>query len=258
MPFRFLLINPNTSAWVTEALALQVGHALGTRKNFHVDAATATLGASYIATEASYAIAGHALLDCYAANQGGHDALVVGCFGDPGLDALREVSGLPVIGMASAAMQEASRHGRFAIVTGGLAWRPMLRRLAVALGHGEHLSDIVAVAQSAGDLAKDRDKALAILEQSCRDARAGGADTIVLGGAAFAGFGDALATRTGMPIIDSVSAMARAMLALSTRSEHTPTRQPSPDIEKTAQATYTGINDPLSRLLQTGAAPKPP
>jgi allantoin racemase len=42
----------------------------------------------------------------------GADGYVIACFGDPGLDAAREVAAGPVIGIAEAAMQTASHLGR--------------------------------------------------------------------------------------------------------------------------------------------------
>ena len=58
------------------------------------------------------------------------DGVLIGCFGDPGLFALREVSGCPVTGLAEASFIRAAALGPFAIVTGGERWKPMLQRLA--------------------------------------------------------------------------------------------------------------------------------
>lgn len=248
MPPRLLLINPNTSSWVTQALAVQIQSVVGNTNAFALDLATATLGASYIATEASYVIAGHALLDCYAANANGHNAVIVGCFGDPGAEALREMSGLPVIGMAEAAMQEASSIGQFSIVTGGQAWKPMLLRLTMVLGYHNQLTDVVAVSESAAELAKNRAKALDTLELACEQAGQGGAKAIILGGAAFAGYGDELARRTGLAVIDSVSATARAMLKLA--SGLTGTSAAPPGTRPNSGASYSGVSRQLTALLE--------
>ena len=134
---------------------------------------TASLGASYIASETSYAIAGHAALDGWAryaiaataasASEtvaGAADRVLPGCFGDPGVWALREATGLPVIDLAEAAMRQAARHGRFAIVTGGVAWVPMLHRLARALGLQDALVAVHTVAPSGAQLAADPAAAL--------------------------------------------------------------------------------------------------
>ena len=68
---------------------------------------------------------------------------MLACFGDPGLAALKEVSTVPVVGMADASILQACAIGkRFSIVTGGERWKPMLEefvgepgpRLAARLG----------------------------------------------------------------------------------------------------------------------------
>ena len=84
----------------------------------------------YIASEASYAVAAHAALDAWAATARRTvrpDAVLVGCFGDPGVfGAARGSRACRSSAWPKAAMREAARFGRFAIVTGGAAWGPML------------------------------------------------------------------------------------------------------------------------------------
>ena len=93
-----------------------------------VRTATARFGAPYIACEASYAVSAHAALDVRAHEiaqpQTPPDAVLICCFGDAGLMALRESSPVPGTGLAEASFIEAARHGRFAIVTGGVRWGP--------------------------------------------------------------------------------------------------------------------------------------
>lgn len=208
---QLLILNPNTSAAVSERLqgrATARLQALGLAGRHGLRTATATLGPSYIASETGYAIAAHGALDTWArdaAAGGAADALLVGCFGDPGVPALREASGLPVIGLAEAAMRQAARHGRFAIVTGGRAWVPMLERLARALALDGALAAVHAVAPSGAALAADPQGALDLLGRACREA-ARGADAVILGGAGLAGYAEALAPQLDRPLIDSVDA----------------------------------------------------
>ena len=144
---QLLVINPNTSASVSALLQTHVQAVAG--PHVRVRTVTARFGAPYIADEASYAVAAHAGLDAWAAALAAPepppDAILIGCFGDPGLMALRESSPAPVTGLAEAAFIEAARHGRYAIVTGGERWRPMLSRLAGALGHTQTLAGIHTV-----------------------------------------------------------------------------------------------------------------
>ena len=137
-------------------------------------------------------VAGHATLDAWAAALAQAapppDAVLIGCFGDPGLMALRESSPVPVTGLAEAAFIEAARHGRFAIVTGGERWAPILQRLAQSLGHASGLAGIHTVAPTGAQLAADPIAARRLLTQACLDAvRQLSVQTVILGGAGLAG-----------------------------------------------------------------------
>jgi len=214
---KLLVVNPNTTVTITQALARRVRAVVGAA--VEVEAITAPFGAAYIASEASYVVAAHAALEAcrrHCDARGRPDAIIVGCFGDPGVFSLREALSVPVVGLAEAAMREAARRGRYAIVTGGAAWKPILVRLARALELAEHLAAVTIVAPTGAELAADPGHAVAALGQACREA-ASGVDAVVLGGAALAGMGDEIAAsmtpRLEVPLIDSVDAAARAALA---------------------------------------------
>lgn len=213
---QLLVINPNTSESVSRLLQAHVQAAAGPQAQ--VRTVTARFGAPYISDEASYAVAGHAALDAWAAAlikpdgapRPAPDAVLIGCFGDPGLLALRDSSPVPVTGLAEAAFVEAARHGRFAIVTGGARWGPMLQRLAQALGHGPQLAGIHTVAPTGAQLAADPVAARALLAQACSDAaRQFGAQAVILGGAGLAGMAAGIQPGLDVPLIDSVLAGAR-------------------------------------------------
>ncbi|HSD38077.1 MAG TPA: aspartate/glutamate racemase family protein [Rhodocyclaceae bacterium] len=241
---RALIINPNTSSAVTAMLLEHVGGMLGTMKGaaWKVRGVTASFGAEYIASEAAYAVATHAALDTFAQTAQREDAVVlIGCFGDPGLEALRELSPVPVIGLAEAAMKEAAEFGRFAIVTGGPRWAPILRRRAQAAGLAGQLARTYILEASGAELAADREAAVGLLALACEEAmETSKPDAIILGGAALAGIGDLLADHLGLPVIDSVSAAARALhSALAS-----PIKTPGPD-----GVNYHGISTALTNIL---------
>lgn len=211
---RLLLINPNTSERTTERLTsvlvplLPAGWQLATR--------TATLGARYIACEASHAVAGHAVLQAWAEHRREDPALLdgvlIGCFGDPGLFALRECSAASVTGLAEASFILAAQRGPFAIVTGGERWGPMLRRLAGSLGYGEPLRHIETVAPTGAMLLEDEALAMRTLGDACRAAAATGVQSIILGGAGLAGYAQRLQAEVPLPLIDSARAGLEVML----------------------------------------------
>ncbi len=211
---RFLLINPNTNALTTQRLRDTLIPRLPGWAALEI--CTARFGARYIACEASHAVAGHACLDAWAAHRAARpqplDGVLIGCFGDPGLFALREVSGCPVTGLAEASFLRAAAHGPFAIVTGGERWKPMLVRLAQSLGYGDLLAHIETVAPSGATLQADPDMALRCLGQACEQAARPGVRAIILGGAGLAGYAQALRARSPLPLIDSAVAGLEVML----------------------------------------------
>lgn len=245
---RLLLINPNTTPAVTDqVLAVARGMA---SPGTELTGVTGRFGAAYVSSRSAYAIAGHAALDAWAAATGSEqgdafDAVVLACFGDPGLDALRELCPVPVIGMADAAVaQAAGQGGRFGIVTGGERWEAMLREFVAARGLAGRLSGIHTVAPTGGDIARAPDAALPLLAQACCDAAAAGAERVILGGAGLAGLVPALAGAVPVPLIDSTQAALQAaeaaMASPETCTGHDATLPPVPS---------TGLSPALARRI---------
>jgi allantoin racemase len=218
-----LIINPNTRCALTAQLLEQVR---ATAPDSPLMGATAPFGADYIASETSYVVAAHAVVDAWhqhVLEHGRPRAVLVACFGDPGVWALRETAGVPVMGLAEAAMREADAHGPFGIVTGGKAWGPMLERLArgLQLGGPAHLRRVHTVEASGGELAADPDAGARLLDQACQQLLADEAQasasmpgmaplrSIILGGAALGGWHTRLTASPGVALVDSVAAGAR-------------------------------------------------
>lgn len=217
-----LLINPNTSVEITD-LVLRAANAVR-RPTTTLRAVTGRFGGRYIATRATYAIAGHAALDAWAEHRAGVDGVVLACFGDPGLAALKELSPVPVIGMVEATLAAAGT-GRFGIVTGGRLWEPMLREMVVLSGKADQLAGIRTVAPSGADIARDPDGALALLAAACTEAaRVDHAECVILGGAGLAGLTHRLQPLVPVPLIDGVAAV---IAATEQAVDHARTRTPA-------------------------------
>lgn len=221
---RILLINPNTSAEVTARLQAHLEPLLPA--GAELIARTAAFGAPYIACEASHAVAAHAVLQTWA-QEPSVDAVLIGCFGDPGLFALREHASGPVTGLAEAAFIEAARHGPFAVVTGGLRWRPMLQRLAQSLGFGSSLLHIETVTPSGAQMLADPALAHEHLGRACEAAARTGARAIIIGGAGLVGWAARLQPTFDVPLIDSVEAGIRVLLSGPLPP---PATEPRPDL----------------------------
>ena len=236
---RILVINPNTTEAVTERV---VEHVRRIAPSATIVPATGRFGARYIASRAAAAIAGHAALDAYAAFGADCDAVYLACFGDPGLLALREIAPVPVVGMAEAACREAAAAGRFSIVTGGTAWQPMLSEFVALLGLSDRLAGIRATNATGGEIHRDPDAALADLVAACRAcAEVDGAQTVILGGAGLAGLAERIRPEVPVPVLCSVEAGTRAVLAAAAQPGPAPSRHRPTDV--------TGLSPALARLL---------
>jgi allantoin racemase len=213
---RILLINPNTTASITERMVTYIGGIVGDAATFVP--VTGKFGARYISSRAAAAIAAHAALDAFAEHAAGCDAVYLACFGDPGLHALKEVSSVPVIGMAEASCIEAAREGRrFAIVTGGVLWKPMLKEFVATLGLSPQLATIRAIAPTGDQIANDPDGALSQLADACTAcAKDDGADVVILGGAALSGLAQRIQPRVPVPVLCSVETGAKVVIAAAT------------------------------------------
>ncbi len=245
-PARLLIINPNT----TEAMTTKVVDAarVALPGNVDITAATGRFGPRYIASRASYAVASHAALDAYAEHGVGCDAVLLACFGDPGLDALREVSPVPVISLIDAACAAASEGGRrFTIITGGERWGPMLTEMLAARGLGRHLASIRTVAPTGGEIAANPAAAHAVLTEACLRAVADdGAGAVILGGAGLLGIAEAIQPGLPVPVICSVQAgLSAAALALSTH--RAAAAAPGTDL-----VSSIGLSTHLERLFSSG------
>lgn len=211
-----VLLNPNTSVAMTEHIVREAGrHGWPGASLVPV---TARFGGEVIASRASYAIAAHAALDAYASHVGsaaergehgtgragafagsvgGLDAIVLACFGDPGLEALRELAGVPVVGLLEASVAEAARAGGpFGIVTAGPAWVPMLDERIRSGPHAALSRGVFAIQTTGLDVTRDPGGFVEVLQEAADAATAAGADTVILGGSALAGFGPRLSGKT--------------------------------------------------------------
>ncbi|MCU0966629.1 MAG: aspartate/glutamate racemase family protein [Burkholderiaceae bacterium] len=244
-----LLLNPNTSA---EVSALLQRHAAPEAQaaGLSLAVATARFGPRYISGEAGAAVAGHAALDAYAAHVLAHGrpaAVLLACFGDPGLFALRAVAGAPVVGLAEAAMQAAAQRGPFVVVTGGPAWVPMLQRLASVLPLPSPLLGVQALARSGGELAADPQAAVGLLHGAAVEALARwpAARSVLLGGAGLAGLATPLAGRLPCPVLDNLELALQAAVQAAGQAMG----QAAEDIDAPARSAEPGPWNALSPEL---------
>lgn len=217
---QLLIVNPNTSEAMTAGIAAAAR-------------AVAAPGTTIVATQPSFgprsieghydetiAAAGvaeqvrlHAGPQVAAAPAG----IVIACFGDPGLDAAREATRVPVLGVAEAAFHAASFVATgFSVVTTMTRTCVIAEHLVQKYGfeprcRGVHGTDIPVLAlEDGGGACVDTIEAAA-REALARD-RSG---AIVLGCAGMAALCATLTQRLGVPVIDGVAAAVKFAEALA-------------------------------------------
>lgn len=136
----------------------------------------------------------------------GVDGAILGCAGDPGLDAYRELTkDMVVIGPGVSSMHAAALRGsRFAVLTVTDSTVPSCYDLADKAGLRSKLVSVKAVNIPVLELAKNRDETLSKLLQYGREVIKEGADSIVLGcmSMGFLEVAEDMEKELGIPVIN--------------------------------------------------------
>lgn len=203
---RLLVVNPNTSAGVTAAIAAAARAAAG--RGDDVVTVGAPFGPALIVDEADARAAEAAVLACVDAHADGIDGIVVASFGDTAVDAIRARVAVPVVGIARAAFLAALAVGdRFSIVSFSPAVVPSMRAIVARYGFEDRLAGIRVLDDFAlADPSDIAARALEPLTELCvRTAREAGT-ALVLGGGPLAGLAARIAPHVDVPVIDGVGA----------------------------------------------------
>src|SRR6266446_3457738 len=197
---KILIVNPNTSASMTETIATAAlaAAAPGTE----ITAVTSPMGPASIEGfyDEAFAVPGliQALLNAPDA-----DAGIVACFDDTGLDAARSVARFPVVGICEAALVTAGQGAkRIAIVTTLPRSIVPLEELVRRYGFADRAS-VTACNVAVLDLEKTGSDAAEKLNAEIALALDKGAEAIVLGCAGMADLAPTLSQRYGVPVIES-------------------------------------------------------
>lgn len=208
---RLLIVNPNTSAAMTATIE-RSARAVVT-PGTEVVAVTSAAGPASIESHYDEALAVPGLLDAIRDHRDA-DAVVVACFGDPGLDAARETASGPVVGVAEAAMRTAGYLGRgFSVVTTLARTTGRARELADRYGVGG-LCRAVRSCEIPPLALEEPGSTKAVIDECRRAVEEDGADAVVLGCAGMAELCAVVGAEVGVPVVDGVAAGARVAESL--------------------------------------------
>ncbi len=193
-----------------------------------VTAVNPTMGPASIESHYDEALAVPGILaEIRRAESAGVDGYVIACFGDPGLDAARELAAGPVVGIAEAAMHAASFLGRsFSVVTTlEPDRRPRVRTSLRTTGSADICRRVRACEVPVLELDDPAGDAFGLIAAECTAAVAEeGADVIVLGCAGMADLCRRLSELVGVPVVDGVAAAVKQVEGLVAMGLRTSTR----------------------------------
>jgi allantoin racemase len=163
----------------------------------------------------------------------GYSAVIVGCFSDPGLDALREIATIPVIGPGASAVHVAAQLGtRFSILSPVDTGMGRTAARMRALGLDGAFASIRSVDMPVLDVARQAAAVLERLEAVGRAAvREDQADTLVLGcmSMGFLGVAEELGKRLEIPVVNPVlAAVKTAEMVVAMGLGHSKAAYPMP------------------------------
>jgi allantoin racemase len=200
---RIFVINPNTSESVTEHIRRELEKIK--RPDTELTVVNPEHGPLSIESAYDEMIAEQPTLELVRkANNERYNAIVLACFSDPALDAAKEISDIPVIGIEEVTLHMAAMLGhKFSIIT-SLSSRVPIRELHVRL-RGLESTFASARAMSMPVLEMDANPAEAkarILELARQAVQEDGAEVIVLGCAGLTGYAKDIQCQLGVAVLD--------------------------------------------------------
>ena len=205
---RLLVVNPNTSAEMTAAIHRAAEVAAG--PGVDVETVRATAGPKSIEGAFDEAVSMLGTLDRVLTWADDVDAFVFACFSaHAAIDATRELTRKPAVGIAEASMALASLVGhRFSIVTTSPRWKPLLEDAVRKYGYESRCASVRSSGLVVLDLeALPREQVIETLVGEARRAvQEDNAEVIVLGCAGMADLEARLRATLDVPVVESVAA----------------------------------------------------
>jgi allantoin racemase len=205
---RLLVVNPNTSREMTDAIHRAAETAAG--PGVSVETVCATAGPRSIEGHFDEAVSILGTLERVLRRIDDVDAFVFACFSAHlAIDATRELTRKPVLGIAEAAMALASLVGhRFSIVTTSPRWKPLLEDAVRTYGYETRCASVRSSGLAVLDLETlPREHVLSTLvAEAKRAVHDDGAEAIVLGCAGMADLETRLRESLDVPIVEAVAA----------------------------------------------------
>ena len=253
---KILLANPNTSRFITDRMVRAAQASVG--EAAAILGVTAAHGPAVVGSRVENTLAASAALELGAAHADGCDAMILGISTDAGLEPLRELLDIPVVGMLEAALLTACQlGGRIGLLTLGERMLPLYQEQARRLGLGGRMAGWAGIELAAAFTPPSGDGAVpavadAVVEHAARLVRAERLDVLVLSGAVLAGYRPAIEPRLPVPVIDGIEAAAWQAVALGAQK---PAAHRAGSYVPPAGRRVSGVAAPLAERLASAPPP---
>jgi allantoin racemase len=212
---RILVINPNTNPENTKVIAAALlPYQTG---NLRIDVINPERGPVGLESYYHYDLAAievHKLV--VTAEEQGYDGVVIACFGDPAVEAAKELVKIPVVGMAEASYALARLLAtKFLVISDCDTAVPRQIRYIKKLGIPDYQYAVIQIELTVLDVMDDRAGARDSMITRCRQAlKETSAELIIMGCSAFSGLRSELEKELRVPVIDPVVAGVHVCVAL--------------------------------------------
>lgn len=231
---RICIINPITTLEFEEGTKREV--AVYSTQDVKIEVITVTRGPASIECRFDEALAVPGVLEKVKEVEAKSDAIVVNCFGDPGVEAAREITRVPVIGPGETSMLLATLYGhRFSVVTVLDRLAPIIEDITLKAGIRNKLASVRAAGIPVLDLEKDLERLTDVLaKEAVYAVEQDGAHVIVLGCTGMAGLGNKVNSYLrekgyDVPVIDPVAVSIKvALLSATLELTHSGLTYPAP------------------------------
>ena len=203
---RILVVNVNTTESITESIGKQAASvaAPGTE----IVPLTPPFGAESVEGNYESYLAAIAVMEAVRAYPDPFDAIIQAGYGEHGREGLQELFDVPVVDITEAAASTAQYVGRsYSVVTSLDRTVPLIEDRLHAAGLSARCASVRASGMAVLDLESDPQAAVdAIAEQAARAVEDDRAEAICLGCGGMAGLAERVIQRTGVPVVDGVTA----------------------------------------------------
>ena len=221
---KILIINPNSDPKMTDVI-LKVAESFAA-DSFEVICKPTPFAPEFIDSYMDEIETASGMAELIRANEKEFDGFLIACMDDPNLDAMKELTEKPVVGIAEAVMKMASMIGhRFSIVSTSRESIPNHEVLA----RKYHLETLLASVRYPKNQDTQQSEKEMFLDAAQSAVSEDMAEVIVLGCAGFADMAESIQTQIGVPVLDGVicgliilSGMIRAGISTSKIGRYKP------------------------------------